>query len=54
MNQNSKYLKQGSFLRWNKKSTQQQDQHWKEQKKSNSWTPVGPTKDRSSNPNQLR
>ena len=24
-----------------------------EQKKSNSWTPVGPTKDRSSSPNQL-
>ena len=25
-----------------------------EQKKSNSWIPVGPTKDRLSSPNQLR
>ena len=28
MLQNSKHTNQGSMLRWNKMSTQQQDQHW--------------------------
>ena len=40
MNQNSKHINQGSLLRWNKMSTQQQDQHWNAGAKSNSWTPV--------------
>ena len=52
MNQNSERINQDSSLRWNKTSTQQQDLT-PEQQKSNSWTPVGPTKDKSSNPSQL-
>ena len=50
--------KQGTYkdssLRWNKTSTQQQtNSEMLEQQTSNSWTPVGPTKDRSSGPSQL-
>ena len=48
------HINQDSILSWNKMSTKQQDQHWNAgQQKSNSWTPVGPTKDRASSPSQL-
>ena len=54
MNQNSEHINHDSALRWNKTSTQQQtNPETLEQQKSNSWTPVGPTKDRSSGPSQL-
>ena len=54
MNQNSEHINQDSSLRWNKESTQQQNNsETLEQQKSNSWTPVGPTKDRSSGTSQL-
>ena len=52
MNRNSEHINQDSSLRWNKMNTQQQDRTL-EQQKSNSWTPVGPTKDRASSPSQL-
>ena len=49
MNQNSEHINQE-----NKTTTQQQtNSKTLEQQKSNSWTPVGPTKDRSSGPSQL-
>ena len=54
MNQNSENINQDLSLRWNKTSTQQQtNSETQGQQKSNSWTPVGPTKDRSSGPNQF-
>ena len=54
VNQNSERINQDSSLRWNKTSTQQQtNSETLGQQKSNSWTPVGPTKDRSSDPSQL-
>ena len=54
MNQNSEHINQDPSLRWNKTSTQQQtNSETLEQQKSNSWIPVGPTKDRSSGPSQL-
>ena len=54
LNQNSEHINQDSSLRWNKTSTQQQtNSETLEQQKSNSWTPVGPTKERSSGPGQL-
>ena len=54
MNQNKEHINQDSSLRWNKTSTQQQtNPETLEQQKSNSWTPVGPTKDRSLGPSQL-
>ena len=54
VNQNREHINRDSSLRWNKKSTQQQtNSETLEQQKSNSWTPVGPTKDRSSGPSQL-
>ena len=54
MNQNSEHINQDSSLRWNKTSTQQQtNSETREQQKYNSWTPVGPTKDRSSESSQL-
>ena len=54
MNQSSEHINQGSSLRLNKTSTQQQtNSKTLEQQKTNSWTPVGPTNDRSSSPNQL-
>ena len=52
VNQNSEHINQDSSLRWNKMNTQQQDRTL-EQQKSNRWTPVGPTKDRTSSPSQL-
>ena len=55
MNQNGKHIHQDSSLRWNKTSTQQHtNSETLEQQKSNSWTPVGPTKDRSLGPSQLK
>ena len=52
MNQNSEH--QDSSLRWNKTSTQQQtNSETLAQQKFNNWTPVGPTKARSSGPSQL-
>ena len=59
MHQNSKRINQYSTLRWNKMSTQQQDLQWNagaaEVQQLNPGGPpgVGPTKDRSSSPNQL-
>ena len=54
MNQTSEHINQDSSLRWNKTSTQQQtNSETLEQQKFNSWTPEGPTKDRSSGPIQL-
>ena len=54
MNQNGEHINQDSSLRWNKTSTQQQtNSETLEQQKSNSWTPVTPTKDRPSGPSQL-
>ena len=54
MNQSSEHINQDSSLRWNKTSAQQQtNSETLEQQKSNSWTPVGPTNDRSSGPSQL-
>ena len=54
MNQNNEHINQDLSLRWNKTSTQQQIlSETLEQQKSNSWTPVGPIKDRSSGPKQL-
>ena len=44
MNQNNEHINQDLSLRWNKMSTQQQDLML-EQRKSNSWTSVGLTKD---------
>ena len=55
MHQNHKHINQDLMLRWNKMSTQwQTNSETQEQQKSNSWTPVGPTKDRVSSPNQLK
>ena len=54
MNQNSEHINQDLSLRLNKTNTQQQtNSETLEQQKSNSWTPVGPTKDRKSGPSQL-
>ena len=57
MNQNSKHINRFISHHWdetNKTSTQQQtNSETLEQQKSNSWTLVGPTKDRSSGPSQL-
>ena len=54
MDQTSEHINQDLSLRWNKASTQQQtNSKTLEQQKSKSWTPVGPTKDRSSGPSQL-
>ena len=54
MNQTREHINQDSSLRWNKTSTQQQtNSETLEQQKSNSWTPMGPTKDRSSGSSQL-
>ena len=53
MNQNSEQ-NQDASMRWIKTSTQQQtNSETLQQQTSNSWTPVGPTKDKSSRPSQL-
>ena len=55
MNQDSEYINQNLSLRCNKTSTQQQtNSETLEQQKSNSWTTVGPTKDKSSGLSQLK
>ena len=55
MNQNSEHINQDLSLRWTKTSTQQQinSETLLEQNTSKSWTPMGPTKVRSSGPSQL-
>ena len=55
MHQNSKHINQDpTTLSWKKMSPQQQIFYWSAgATESNSWTPMGPTKDRQSRPNQL-
>ena len=53
VNQHSELINQDSSLRWNKMCTQQQTNlETLTQQKSNSWTPMDPTIDRSSDPSQ--